>query len=1142
MPEGERFEDVVELLGDVSRAGAITSVAFSPDGTKLAEANGEGFVQVWDLESNRILRRFDGHRGTVWSVAFSPDGETLASGSSDQSVRLWDVSSGRELRNLQGYSSLVLSVAFSPDGETLASASDDQSVRLWDVSSGRELETLQGHSSWVGSVAFSPDGETLASASYDQSVRLWDVSSGRELRTLQGHSAGVFSVAFSPDGETLASASYDQSVRLWDVSSSRELKTLQGHSDWVRSVAFSPDGETLASASFDQSVRLWDVARGRELETLQGHSDGVLSVAFSPDGEKLAAGGQDGLRFWRKSRDEFELTRLQIGGLDGMWIRCNAEGHCLRRDDGTFLQRRDASGLLHPIPPQIDDPPPPLEILSAPTSLTTRDGEALPFTVRVKNTGTTRAFWLNVRRRPPPEPDGILFHPPKTHIRLEPGEEADLECHVSFHSSHEHPVAQAAVLDLELHRARAEPIPLEPISIESEVPNLQAKAMRWMQDGGNWSFAVNVFNTGDQDLEEAELSLELSDLATQLQTIQLPILASKTGLTLTFALPPGYQPAETTQATLHAAKFALPAHRWTFADLKPRMPDPGTIFPGWLGNVLSITAICVLLIGGIFLHPILRKLSRDPESLKTLQPSELPTARRLLIGTRRFQSTLDAAKVQASWLDQAIDFQSATPAARARLLAKRWTLTLDETPDAPIRKLLLPSIFPLNLKELLLHLPEPGDSAADIANFLRSRDDTLDQVTLILSPDAQVQAELHAHADAAANLWVAPTPEQITELLLDADPLAVLARRIAEQVPLVRISPYQTGGGVDAERIFFGRRELLAHVLNREPANYLLVGGRQLGKSSLLKAIERRLEGDPRVDCSYLVLSRQANAHELTTRLARLVDLPSDSPLDTVTTALAASVPSGKRRLVLVDEADSFIARDRADGYSTLFQLRRLSEERRCHFILAGFWELYEAAALDYQSPLKNFGETLTLGALEPDACRALAVEPMATMGLAWHSPDLVDELVRATGRRANLISIACNEIVKSLPPEARGLGEDVLRQALQGIAMDKALEGWKQLTADEAERRLDRLVVYATIGDDASFTHADLLESLERHGERVAPERLQRALDRLELAYVVGREGVEYTYRVPLMVERLRARRPEVLLRGELARNEDQG
>ena len=107
---------------------------------------------------------------------------------------------------------------------------------------------------------------------------------------------------------------------------------------------------------------------------------------------------------------------------------------------------------------------------------------------------------------------------------------------------------------------------------------------------------------------------------------------------------------------------------------------------------------------------------------------------------------------------------------------------------------------------------------------------------------------------------------------------------------------------------------------------------------------------------------------------------------------------------------------------------------------------------------------------------------------------------------------------------------------------MDKALEGWKQLTADEAERRLDRLVVYATIGDDASFTHADLLESLERHGERVAPERLQRALDRLELAYVVGREGVEYTYRVPLMVERLRARRPEVLLRGELARNEDQG
>ena len=83
------------------------------------------------------LKTLQGHAGAVWSVAFSPDGKTLASGSSDQTVHLWEVSSGQCLKTLQGHTSRSRSVAFSPDGKTLASGSDDQTVRLWEVSSGQ---------------------------------------------------------------------------------------------------------------------------------------------------------------------------------------------------------------------------------------------------------------------------------------------------------------------------------------------------------------------------------------------------------------------------------------------------------------------------------------------------------------------------------------------------------------------------------------------------------------------------------------------------------------------------------------------------------------------------------------------------------------------------------------------------------------------------------------------------------------------------------------------------------------------------------------------------------------------------------------------------------------------------------------------
>jgi len=78
--------------------------------------------------------------------------------------------------------------------------------------------------------------------------------------------------------------------------------------------------------------------------------------------------------------------------------------------------------------------------------------------------------------------------------------------------------------------------------------------------------------------------------------------------------------------------------------------------------------------------------------------------------------------------------------------------------------------------------------------------------------------------------------------------------------------------------------------------------------------------------------------------------------------------------------------------------MRSLSDEGRCHFILAGFWSLYRSASFDYQSPLKNFAETVQVGALEPDACRELAM----ALGLGYESDTIVDRILERTGARAS--------------------------------------------------------------------------------------------------------------------------------------------
>ena len=128
----------------------------------------------WDRLARSDLLTLTGHTRAILSVAFSPDGLRLASATDDGTVKVWDAAAGQESLTLKGHTSSVQSVAFSPDGQRLASASQDETVKVWDAATGQESLTLTGHTDYVTSVAFSPDGQRLASASGDGTVKVWD--------------------------------------------------------------------------------------------------------------------------------------------------------------------------------------------------------------------------------------------------------------------------------------------------------------------------------------------------------------------------------------------------------------------------------------------------------------------------------------------------------------------------------------------------------------------------------------------------------------------------------------------------------------------------------------------------------------------------------------------------------------------------------------------------------------------------------------------------------------------------------------------------------------------------------------------------------------------------------------------------------
>ncbi len=282
-----------ELLTLHSQQGPIESVAWSPDGSRLATASEDHTTKIWDAATGRELVTLNGHQGQVMSVAWSPDGSRLATASRDNTAKLWDAATGRELLTLSGHEGPVLSVSWSPDGSRLATASGDNTAKVWQVESGREILSLRGHHARVESVAWSANGGQLATASWDHTAKTWDASTGRELLTLLGHQDQVLSVAWSPDGTRVATASVDRTAKVWEAISGRELQTMRGHQGPVWSVAWSPDSTKLATAGEDRRAKVWEVGEGRELLTLHGHQNEVLSVAWSPDATKLVTSSGD---------------------------------------------------------------------------------------------------------------------------------------------------------------------------------------------------------------------------------------------------------------------------------------------------------------------------------------------------------------------------------------------------------------------------------------------------------------------------------------------------------------------------------------------------------------------------------------------------------------------------------------------------------------------------------------------------------------------------------------------------------------------------------------------------------------------------------------------------------------------------------
>lgn len=184
------------------RAGgeAVTSLAFGTRGRLVG--GGPGGAWIWTAEGVEIPLRHP-------AAAVAASGDRAATAGYDGTVRLWDLETGKELKTFEGHAGGAFALAFHPWGRSLASAGADGAVRAWPLvedEAPRRFPSAERVE--VRALAFAAGRLIGAGRS---GLQVWD-GQGEPVRFT---ATGATGVAVGLEGRELVVTGSDNHVRVW---------------------------------------------------------------------------------------------------------------------------------------------------------------------------------------------------------------------------------------------------------------------------------------------------------------------------------------------------------------------------------------------------------------------------------------------------------------------------------------------------------------------------------------------------------------------------------------------------------------------------------------------------------------------------------------------------------------------------------------------------------------------------------------------------------------------------------------------------------------------------------------------------------------------------------------------------------------
>lgn len=260
-------------------------------------------------------------------------------------------------------------------------------------------------------------------------------------------------------------------------------------------------------------------------------------------------------------------------------------------------------------------------------------------------------------------------------------------------------------------------------------------------------------------------------------------------------------------------------------------------------------------------------------------------------------------------------------------------------------------------------------------------------------------------------------------------------------LPFTFAQPYTTTAGLVAPEMFYGRDYERESIIDRMGSCFIY-GGRQLGKTVLLRDVERRFHDAKlgRLALWFDLKTRGIGYNRaiddiwtlLASELKRVEVLPANVPPQTSVDRILEYVEAwlqaekSRRLLLLLDEADRFLEIDsltpsdrrQSSGFERVAKLKGLMDrtERRFKVVFAGLHNVQRTTRLA-NHPLAHYGEPLCIGPLldrgEWREAKKLIEEPLGALGFRFESPDLVMRVIAQCNYYPSLVQLHCSHLLQ---------------------------------------------------------------------------------------------------------------------------------